>query len=157
MSPPVLAEERSSPPPLGDSAVRPPQAGGSSSSTSARGDAAPTEPPVITLGEPLELCPIPASEIAAAVDAQPHLSTAQIVQLITTRVHMDDRSRALLVAMVDGAVAGHRCLAERVSAVINTAATQDPAWIPLLSSRPILQQLAVMIQSKLTSAVNRPY
>jgi cell wall assembly regulator SMI1 len=115
------------------------------------------EPPPVVLGAPLEVCPLPVNEIAAAVDAQPNLSAAQIVELITGRVRLNERGRALLVAAVDGAVASHRYQAERLAQSINLAAEQDPGWLPLLAQHPMLKQLCEILQGRLTSALSRPF
>lgn len=145
-SPPRAAPRASSTP---DSATRPPQVDMGHSASM-------TEPPPIVLGTPLDVCPIPVCEIAAAVDAQPQLSAAQIVALITGRVRLDDRARALLVAAVDGAVACHRYQAERFAQQINTA-RQDPSWLPLLGQHPMLYQLSEIIRGRLNSALSRPF
>ena len=89
------------------SAASPPSAAAAAPSPQPSVTAAPRD---LTL-ELLEFCPVSYDEVAAAVEAAPHLTASQIVEGFERRVAITPRRRQLLEATVCGAVAAHRRLA----------------------------------------------
>jgi hypothetical protein len=96
---------------------------------------------VIVVNAELRSCPISAADVAALVRLAPEMPARVIFEEIRTRVHMSLDASRLLLALVEGVVAGERQITSDVAAAVSIAVAVDP------SGRMAVQALADILNA----------